>query len=116
MDQITINVSFYGELAQLVAGRSVHTTDFTLPKSSTVKYLLETFKIPFDQQGYTFINAVLCDMPGLGTSHQEVLKDGDHIGIFSTKYVWPFQYRNGAPISDALRAALVERGVMHHTY
>jgi hypothetical protein len=116
MNKINVNVSLYGEIAKLVSGCSVHTSDMILPEAITVKDLLLLLKIPFDQQGYTFINAVLCDMPGLGTSHAEILADKDHIGIFSTTYVWPFQYRNGAPISEALRAALIERGAMHHTY
>jgi hypothetical protein len=116
MNKITVNVSLYGEIAKLVSGNSVSTSDMILPEATTVKDLLTHLKIPFEKQGYTFINAVLCDMPGLGTSHAEVLTDGDHIGVFSTTYVWPFQYRNGAPISEALRAALIERGAMHHTY
>jgi hypothetical protein len=116
MMKITVNISLYGEIAQLVSGQSVYTSDTILPESNTVMDLLNLLKIPPEIQGYTFINAVLCDMPGLGASHAEVLADGDHIGIFSTKYVWPFQYRNGARISEALRAVLTERGAMHHTY
>jgi hypothetical protein len=116
MTTITVNVSLYGDIAALVSGNSVYNADTNFPDSTTVKELLNHFEIPSDKQGYTFINAVLCDMPGLGTSHAEVLSDGDHIGIFSTMYVWPFQYRNGARISDALRTALIERGAMHHTY
>jgi hypothetical protein len=116
MSQITVNVSLYGDIAKQVSGHSVYTFDTALPEPATVRDLMNQSKIPFDKQGYTFINAVLCDMPGLGTSHDEVLSNGDHIGIFSLQHVWPFQYRNGAAISDALRAALVERGAMHHTY
>jgi hypothetical protein len=116
MSQITVNVSLYGELAKLISGHSVHTFDSELPEASTVRDLLTLHRIPTDKQGYTFINAILCDMPGLGTSHDEVLSNGDHVGIFSLTHVWPFQYRNGAAISDALRAALIERGAMHHTY
>jgi hypothetical protein len=116
MNKIKVNVSLYGDIAKMVSGHAVHTFDTDLPEAATVLDLLNQFDIPTDKQGYTFINAVLCDMPGLGTSHDEVLSNGDHVGIFSLTHVWPFQYRNGAAISDALRAALVERGAMHHTY
>lgn len=116
MAPIIINVSLYGDIAQLVSGQSVYNTDTSLPQSATVKDLLSALNIPIERQGYTFINAVLCDMPGLGTSHGEILQHGDHIGIFSKLYVWPFQYRNGARMSEALRKTLIARGAMHHTY
>ncbi|MEN4100124.1 MAG: hypothetical protein ROW52_09410 [Anaerolineaceae bacterium] len=116
MNPITINVSLYGDIAQLVSGQSVYNADTTLPQPTSVKDLMGYLNIPLEKQGYTFINAILCDMPGLGTSHAEILQDGDHIGIFSKLYVWPFQYRNGARMSEALRKTLMARGAMHHTY
>jgi hypothetical protein len=72
--------------------------------------------IPEEERGYLFINAVLCDVPGLVTSSTESLHDGDHVGIFSVDRIWPYQYRDGIRMSQSLREALRERGAMHHSY
>jgi hypothetical protein len=116
MGQITINLSLYGELSQIHSGRLVSNFDTAIPSGTTVLDLLNSLNIPVEKQGYTFINAVLCDMPGLNASHQEVLNEKDHVGIFSTTHVWPYQYRDGVRMSESLKAVLEKRGAMHHTY
>jgi hypothetical protein len=65
--------------------------------------------------GYLFINAVLCEVPGISTGANKSLKDGDHIGIFSVDRLYPYQYRDGLPISDGLENTQ-EHGAMHHSY
>jgi hypothetical protein len=78
--------------------------------------LLSELGIPNDEKGYLFINAVLCDVPGLTTGDGQVLKDGDHIGIFSYDRIWPYQYRDGVRMSEELQQAMREYGPMHHSY
>jgi hypothetical protein len=63
-----------------------------------------------------FINSVLSDVPGLNAAALQVLKPGDHVGIFSLESMWPYQYRDGVPMSEALKAAMEKFGAMHHTY
>ncbi len=63
-----------------------------------------------------FINAVLCDVPGLTTGGDQVLNTGDHVGIFSVDRIWPYQYRDGIVMSEALKKALEIHGPMHHSY
>jgi hypothetical protein len=90
--------------------------DVTLPEGSTLQALFDRFEIPPEERGYVFRNAVLHDMPGLNVAGRERLQDGDHVGIFSVDRTWPFQYRQGAPLSPALAEALKERDAMRHTY
>jgi hypothetical protein len=78
--------------------------------------LLAKLEIPEAERGYLFINAVLCDVPGLTTRDEGPLQDGDHIGIFSVDRIWPYQYRDGVRMSAGLTEALQERGAMHHSY
>lgn len=78
--------------------------------------LYEELKLPQNEKGYVFVNSVLCDAPGLNASETLMLQNGDHVGIFSANHMWPYQYRDGIRMSDALREVLQERGAMHHSY
>lgn len=112
-----VNVSLYGELAkQHRDGRSVANFDYPLGEEATIGDLLAELGIHPEQKGFTFVNAILYDLPGLNISADEPLKDGDHIGLFSTTYMWPYQYRDGVRMSASLKEALREHGAMHHTY
>ncbi len=111
-----VNVSLYGDLAQNHDGHFVSTFDYPLADYSTIGDLLVKLNISPDQKGFTFVNAVLYDMPGLNASAAEPLKDGDHVGIFSLKHMWPYQYRDGIRMSDSLKDAMREHGAMHGTY
>lgn len=115
-DRINVDLSLYGRLAQLAGGRHIAQLEFKLAPGARLGEVIDRLKIPPEEKGYVFVNAVLCDVPGLDTSRDLALKDGDHIGVFSRSHMWPYQYRDGIPMSEALKAALRERGAMHHSY
>jgi len=95
---IKVNVALYGPIARAAGAKHIAQLDIALAQPATVG------------------QAILCDAPGLNASHSYQLQEGDHIGIFSTVHMWPYQYRDGARMSDALREALKETGAMHHSY
>ncbi len=113
---INISVSLYGSLARFGGGRYVAQTQVSLEPDSGKLELLRHLGIPAQERGYLFINAVLCEVPGINTGTNELLKDGDHVGIFSVDRLYPYQYRDGLPMSDGLKEALKEKGAMHHSY
>ncbi len=112
----TINVTLYGDIAQYGSGKQLATLDLDLPQDANIGLLLERIRLPSEERGYLFVNSVLHDVPGLNASHNDPLKDGDHVGIFSISHMWPYQYRQGIHLSDTLKAALEEKGVMKNTY
>jgi hypothetical protein len=116
MPSITVNVSLYGSISRFAGGRHLAQFDLELVPGSNKHDLLASLGIPEEERGFLFINAVLHDVPGLNAESREPLKDGDHIGIFSTTYMWPYQYRDGIKISEGLRKVLLEHGSMHHSY
>ena len=113
---ITVNVSLYGSLARFGGGHHVAQLNVELEANSGKDELVARLSIPENERGYLFINAVLCEVPGIRTGANELLKDGDHIGIFSVDRLYPYQYRDGLPMSDGLRKTLQEYGAMHHSY
>ena len=78
--------------------------------------LLKQLGIPESERGYLFINAVLCEVPGISTNANELFNDGDHVGIFPVDRLYPYQYRDGLPMSEGLKKTLEERGAIHHSY
>ncbi len=112
--RVLIDVAIYGKLSRLLGGKFVATEKITLPASARVKDLYALIGIEPEETTYVFINAVLSDMPGLNVALEDDLHDGDHIGIFSQGYVWPYQYRDGSVYSERLQAALAERDALHH--
>jgi len=113
---IKVNVSLYGSLARFGGGKYVAQVNVELNSGSGKADLLEYLGIPDNERGYLFINAVLCEVPGISTGANELLKDADHIGIFSVDRLYPYQYRDGLPMSEGLRKTLQEHGAMHHSY
>lgn len=111
-----VNVFLYGSLARFGGGRYVAQMSVELEANSGRVELLNQLGIPEEERGYLFINAVLCEVPGMATGSNELLKEGDHIGIFSVDRLWPYQYRDGILMSDGLKNALKGRGGMHHSY
>ena len=116
MQNNKINISIYGKLAKLHGGKHLAIMDIEMPVTARLGDLLKMLEIPMDETSFIFLDAVLCDVPGLTIHHDEPLKDGSHAGIFSTGYMWPYQYRDGMPMSPALTAAMKKHGAMHHTY
>lgn len=111
-----INVSLYGSLARFGGGQYVAQVNVELTLGSGKVELLDYLGIPENERGYLFINAVLCEVPGISTEANELLNDGDHVGIFSIDRLYPYQYRDGLPVSRGLKEALKEHGAMHHSY
>jgi len=112
----TINVTLYGDIAHYGAGKHIATLDMDLPQIANMAQLLKHIELPPEERGYLFINSVLHDVPGLFASQNDLLEDGDHVGIFSIRHMWPYQYRHGIHMSDALQAAMAESGPMKNTY
>ena len=111
-----IHTSLYGSIARFANGRYVAEAHVHLETGARVNDLLRALGIPEAERGYLFINAVLCELPGLSTGAGEVLNDRDHVGIFSLDYFWPYQYRDGVVMSESLKEALKGRDAMHHSY
>jgi sulfur carrier protein ThiS len=118
---IVLDVWLYGTLAGYGGGAkkgSFANLQIHLPEGSTMADLLAHLKMPAEQRGITFINGRLSAMPGLHPDLGHILKDGDRVGFFDPKSMWPFQYRHGAALTDEMEQAMVsekDHG-LHHTY
>ncbi len=112
----TINVTLYGDIAHYGSGKHIAIMDLDLPEGAVIDTLLQEISLPSTERGYLFVNAVLYDAPGLYASRNELLQEGAHIGIFSIRHMWPYQYRDGIRMSDSLKAAMEESGPMRNTY
>ena len=121
MADIALDVWLYGALA--CYGSGVEQGNFAnlqmrLPEGSTMADLLAQLKMPTEERGITFINGRLSAMPGLQPDLRHVLQNGDRVGLFDLKSMWPFQYRHGATLTDEMARAMdaeKDHG-LHHTY
>lgn len=118
MQLITVRLTLYGDLATYAGGKYIAQKVVELQEGATVRDLMDRFEIPYDQKSYLFINNILSDMPGLNSSLDEILTDKARVGIFSLQHMYPYQYRDGLPMSESLKKILRERegGGMHNTY
>ena len=112
----TINITLYGDIAAQGGGKYIASLDLELPEGARMQDLFQTIGLAPEDRGYLFINAILHDMPGLYASKEVPLKEGDHVGIFSIRHMWPYQYRDGIRLSDDLKKAMKEHGEMRNTY
>jgi len=118
---IAVNVWLYGALAKYggKAGEGCFANlKMCLPEGSTMTDLLARLGIPTEERGITFINGQLSAMPGLQPDLAHILRDGDRLGLFDLRSMWPFQYRHGARLTDEMERAMVagkDQG-LHHTY
>ena len=116
-----VDVWLYGALARYGGeGRqlSFANVQITLPGGATLAVLLVRLGMPTEERGITFINGQLSAMPGLQPDLGHVLHDGDRVGVFDPKSMWPFQYRHGAAMTrEMARAIAAEKDAgLHHTY
>ena len=118
MKLINLTLTLYGSIAEYAGGKYIAQKAVELEEGSTIRDLMDSFEIPYDQKSYLFINNILSDMPGLSASLEEVLEEGARVGIFSLQHMYPYQYRDGLPMSESLTKVLRERegGGIHNTY
>nr|MBC7245101.1 MoaD/ThiS family protein [Chloroflexota bacterium] len=116
-----VDVWLYGALARYGGdanqGSFAH-LEVRLPAGSTMSDLLARLGMPTEERGITFISGQLSAMPGLQPDLGHVLHDGDRVGLFDLKSMWPFQYRHGAMMTAEMAAAMAaekDHG-LHHTY
>jgi hypothetical protein len=116
MTSICIDVALYGQIAKYGGGTHVAQLKVEVPPDACVGNLLDKLGVGAGEKGYIFINAVLADMPGLDAARLEELHDGDHVGIFASSHMWPYQYRDGIRMTNRLAAEVSQRGALHHSY
>ncbi len=112
-ERIKVEVHLYGTLARYGgdrANKSYARLQVGLTARSKMKDLLNFLGIPPSKRGLTFVNHVLANLPGLSADIDMELNNLDRIGMFSVKYVWPFQYRLGARTTPELEESLRQRG------
>ena len=121
MAEIALDVWLYGTLAGYGGGaeqRSFANLQIHLPEGSIMADLLAHLRMPTEERGITFINGRLSAMPGLQPDLGHIFRDGDRVGLFDLKSMWPFQYRHGAMLTDEMARAMgteKDHG-LHHTY
>jgi len=121
MADMSLDVWLYGPLAKY--GKEADQGSFAnlqmrLPEGSTMGALLRRLGINADERGITFINGQLSAMPGLQPDLGHILREGDRVGIFHPKSMWPFQYRHGASMTEEMARAMGQEKDhgLHHTY
>ena len=121
MSDMSVDVWLYGPLARY--GKEADQGSFAnlqmrLPEGSNMDALLKGLGMNADERGITFINGQLSAMPGLQPDLGHILRDGDRVGIFHPKSMWPFQYRHGASMTGEMARALDQEKDhgLHHTY
>lgn len=121
MKNITIDLWLYGPLAKYAKekneGSFAHLA-VALPHGSKLADLLNYLGLPDEERGITFINGQLSAMPGLKPDLGHILQEGDRVGIFHPKSMWPFQYRHGVKTTAEMEAAMAkdQSSFLHHTY
>jgi hypothetical protein len=110
MPDIALDVWLYGALKRY-GGKaeqgSFANVQLRLPVGNTMADLLAYLGMPTEERGITFINGQLSAMPGLQPDLSHVLCEGDRIGIFDPKSMWPFQYRHGVATTEEMNEAMV---------
>lgn len=102
MKDIEIDLWLYGVLARFAGsstGGGFATIRMKLPPEATLGDLLETLGMATEERGFTFINGSLSAKPGVQADLARVLHDGDRVAFFHLKSMWPFQYRQGVPVT-----------------
>ena len=120
VETIRLDVWLYGPLAQYAreANQQSHAhLEVEMPAGARMRDLLSRLGIPLEEKGITFVDGQLTDMPGLAADLELQLAEGNRIGIFHRRSMWPFQYRFGAGMSPQLREAMLRRqqGALYHS-
>lgn len=121
MSSVRLDVWLYGPLARYGGaedrGAYAH-LNLAVPEGTTIEDLLKHLGIPEDERGIVFVSGTLAAFAGLDAGLDGVLKDGDRVGIFHSRTMWPFQYRFGAAMTPQLAEAMRRRedGGIRHAY
>lgn len=122
MASIRLDVWLYGPVARYGGpedrGAYAH-LEMTLPEGTTLGDLLNHhLGIPAEERGMVFVSGLLAAFPGVDAGLDFVLRDGDRVGVFHSRSMWPFQYRFGAAMTPQLQQALQARqdGGIRHSY
>lgn len=119
MDTIHVEVWLYGPISRYAGERSEGShaqLHLELPEGSTMQDLLDDLGLPPHEKGITFVNGRLAAMPGVDADRDLALHDGDRVGIFHQRSMWPFQYRFGAQQDERLQERFrqrEDRGIRH---
>jgi sulfur carrier protein ThiS len=109
MHNLAVDVWLYGSLACYggkAAQGSFANVKMHLPEGSTMADLMARLGMRTEERGITFINGQLSAMPGLQPDLGHIFRDGDRVGLFDLKSMWPFQYRHGAMLTDEMARAM----------
>ncbi len=110
--EIQVDTWLYGELARYGGAAdqaSFANLQVVLSDGKTIRDLLAKLGMPTEERGITFINGDLSALPGLQPDLAHELMDGDRVGFFHLRSMWPYQYRSGAAMIAELSAALSTR-------
>ncbi len=117
---IRVEIWLYGPLARYAVEDAADYAriDLELPSGSTLADLVHRLGIPAEERGITFVNGNVAAFPGVEVDEKVVLQDGDRVGLFHRRSMWPFQYRFGAAMRPELQEALRRRpdGGIRHSY
>jgi sulfur carrier protein ThiS len=113
MATIHLEIWLYGPLARYAgeASQGSHARlDLELDEGSRLEDLLDRLGIPAEERGIIFVNGNLAALPGLEVDLGLTLENGDRVGFFHSRSMWPFQYRFGAHLTPQLQEAFRRRG------
>ena len=118
---IRLDVMLYGELRVYAKGAGkigYAQLSVELPEDARMRDLLAWLEMPSKARGITFVNGYLSALPGFQPDLGDVLRDGDRVALFDLRSMWPFQYRNGAAMTEAMRQAVADHPeqLLHHQH
>ena len=121
MPNITIDVWLYGDLARYGGAASQGSyahLQLHVPEKTTVENLLSQLHMKTDERGFTFINGKVSAMPGIQPDMSLPLENGDRIAFFHLQSMWPFQYRDGASVTEEMSEEMRKRKdrTLRHSY
>jgi hypothetical protein len=118
---IKLDVWLYGELRKYAKNPNqigYAQMDVEAPQGYRMQDLLAMLNMPSEARGITFVSGNLSALPGFQPDLEHVFQDGDRVAMFDLRSMWPFQYRNGAAMTDAMRNAIADNPeqLLHHEH
>lgn len=118
---IKLDIWLYGEL-RMYAEKSNQPgyaqIETEVPEGFRMGDLLAMLDMPSTARGITFVSGNLSALPGFQPDLDHVFQDGDRIAMFDLRSMWPFQYRNGAAMTEEMRQAVADdpEQLLHHQH